>query len=116
MRKNPRLDNNHNSIVKLLRQMGCSVLSLAAMGNGVPDLLVARNGRMLLLEIKDGTKPPSQRRLTPDEEEFRINWKAPVHVVLSVDDAIQCINNEIISARTHGPDPALRGAEAGPKT
>jgi hypothetical protein len=54
MRRAARVDSNHNEIVKVFRQLGCSVLSLAALGKGVPDLLVATHGITWLVEIKAG--------------------------------------------------------------
>lgn len=40
----------------------------------MPDLGVFMAGVGMLVEIKDGSKPPSARRLTPDEEAFRNTW------------------------------------------
>jgi len=54
MRRAARVDANHSEIVKVFRQLGCSVLSLAALGKGVPDLLVAVHGITWLVEIKAG--------------------------------------------------------------
>ena len=82
-RRAARIDSNQSDIVEGLRQIGCSVLSLAAVGNGVPDLLVARNGRTCLMEVKDGDKAPSARKLTPAQEKFKPEWKGEIHVVES---------------------------------
>lgn len=92
MRYAARTDSNHQRIVKALRDCGCSVQSLAALGEGVPDLLVARNGMMWLLEVKDGDKCPSQRGLTPRQEEWIACWKSRVHVVNSVDEALAAVD------------------------
>lgn len=91
MRTPRRVDDNQVEIVKALRQAGCSVQSLAAIGKGVPDLLVARCGKMWLMEVKDGAKPPSARRMTPDEREWRLKWKAEVFTVNNVNDALAAI-------------------------
>ena len=64
MRKRAKLDVNHLEIVATLRKCGASVVSLASLGDGVPDLLVGYRGKTALVEIKDGDKPPSQRELT----------------------------------------------------
>lgn len=40
MRRAARVDANHAEIVAALRDRGCLVQSLAALGHGVPDLLV----------------------------------------------------------------------------
>ena len=92
MRRQARLDGNHSAIVRALREAGCSVQSLATIGNGCPDILIARNGRMWLAEIKDGSKPPSQRKLTLDEQVWKLRWNAPVHVVESVEQALRMIS------------------------
>ncbi len=62
-----RVDDNHGAVVAALRKAGCVVQSLATVGRGCPDLLVLRGGKTTLLEVKDGSKPPSARRLTADE-------------------------------------------------
>jgi hypothetical protein len=93
-RRAAKVDSNHVEIVKALRKVGAFVQSLAGVGNGCPDLLVAYQGRFILLEVKDGTKPPSQRRLTPDQVRWIsvLDTRAPVYVVKSVDEAIACLN------------------------
>ncbi len=74
MRQAARIDSNQPAIVKALRSAGARVQSLAAVGKGCPDLLVGFGKRNLLLEVKDGAKPPSARKLTPAEEEWHSQW------------------------------------------
>ena len=52
MRRAARTDSNHLELVKAFRTLGCSVLSLAAVGKGVPDLLVSIKGITWLVEVK----------------------------------------------------------------
>ena len=54
MRRAAKIDANHGDIVEALRGIGCSVLSLAPLGKGAPDLLVGYWGRNTILEVKDG--------------------------------------------------------------
>ncbi|WP_225783350.1 hypothetical protein [Xenophilus sp. Marseille-Q4582] len=91
MRKKARVDANQPAVVAALRKAGATVQSLAAAGDGVPDLLVAFRSDLFLLEVKDGSKPPSARALTPDQVRWHAAWGAPVHVVNSVDEALQAI-------------------------
>lgn len=91
MRRAAKKDANHPEIVKGLRQAGCQVLDLGAVGEGCPDLLVKRAGRLLLMEVKDGKKPPSKQRLTPDQVVFHHLWGDSVVVVTSLDEALQAI-------------------------
>jgi hypothetical protein len=63
MRRAAKVDANQTEIVQALRQIGAVVQSLAAVGNGCPDLLVGYRNRLFLLELKDGNKPPSAQKL-----------------------------------------------------
>ena len=93
-RKYGKPDANHAAIVKALTAAKCDVLDLKAVGNGAPDLLVGSPFypyRMFLIEIKDGDKPPSARKLTPDQEVFHSKWRGPVYVVTSVKEALDVV-------------------------
>jgi len=88
MRRAARVDANHVAVVDALRAVGCRVLSLAAVGKGVADLLILdRNGALRMFEVKDGAKPPSGRRLTPDQQRFHRAW--PVEIVNSPREAVE---------------------------
>jgi Holliday junction resolvase len=89
VRSRARIDDNQRELVKALRKAGCKVLSLAAVGNGCPDLLVYRANVLTLLEIKDGAKFKSQQKLTPHQERFRVDW--PVQVVNSIESALEAV-------------------------
>ena len=91
MRRAAKVDANQTEIVKALRQVGASVQSLAATGKGVPDLLVGFRGKNLLLEVKDGGKVKSDRKLTPDQVEWHQGWRGHVAVVESVEQAIKVL-------------------------
>lgn len=74
MRRAARVDRNQPEVVDALRQAGCRVQPLHMVGKGCPDILVGRNGRLVLMEIKDGEKPPSARKLTADEAAWHDLW------------------------------------------
>ena len=86
-----RTDANQTKVVTALRRVGCSVAILSAVGKGVPDILVGKGGKNYLMEIKDGEKIPSKRKLTPDEKEFHESWRGHVCIVESIDDALKII-------------------------
>lgn len=92
-RRAAKVDDNQREIVDALRKRGCFVQSLAPVGNGCSDLLVGRNGRWVLLEVKDGSKTPSQRQLTPQQVQFILDCRnrAPVHVVETVEQALEVV-------------------------
>lgn len=97
MRRAARVDANQGAVVAALRAVGCFVQSLAMVGQGCPDLLVAYRRRWFLLEVKDGARPPSERRLTADEQEWhqRAARCAPVHVVETVEQALAVVTQPI---------------------
>ena len=92
MRRAARTDSNQRSIVSGLREQGMSVLDLSGVGKGCPDIAVGYAGSNWLFEIKDGSKPPSARRLTPAEKSFHNTWTGQVSVVTSLDDALGIVH------------------------
>lgn len=90
MRRAARTDSNQQEIVRFLRGIGATVQPTHAVGDGFPDLVVGWRGATVLIEVKDGSRCPSARRLTPDEERFHAEWRGgPLFVVHDVDDAIR---------------------------
>lgn len=91
MRRAAKVDANHAEIVQALRSVGWCVWGTFRMGEGFPDVLMARAGVLRLVEIKDGTKIPSKRKLTPPQVIFRDQLQAagvPVIILSSVDEAL----------------------------
>ena len=88
-----RVDDNHGEIVNGLRRVGAEVQSLASVGNGCVDALVAFRGTWYTAEIKDGSKLLSRQKLTPAEQEWheRFSRQAPVHIWRSLDEALRAI-------------------------
>jgi hypothetical protein len=94
MRKYGRTDANQREIVEACIALGASVCSLSNIGNGCPDLVVGYHGINYLLEVKDGCKPPSARKLTPDEAQFISLWRGKIHVVTCVGDVLALLIEE----------------------
>jgi len=89
-----KVDTNHKEIVKALREAGATVVSLASMKHGCPDLLVGYASETLLMEVKKDAKA----KFTPDQLEFMGKWKGgAVSRVDSVDAAIRALG--IIQSR-----------------
>lgn len=86
-----RTDRTHGEVVAAFRAAGCSVQSLAAVGGGVPDLLIGMSGRAFLVEVKDGQAPPSARRLTPAQLAWREAWRGPWALVHSAEEALALV-------------------------
>ena len=92
MRRAARRDMNEDQIVSALRACGAYVKKVN--DGGTYDLLVGYTGTSgrfytLLLEVKDGRRPPSEQKLTPAEEKFHREWPGDnLHIVNSVDSAL----------------------------
>lgn len=92
MRRAAKIDANQAEIVDALRKAGATVQSLAAVGNGVPDLLIGFRGITVLAEVKDGLKPPSGQSLTPLQMEWHRNWNGgTLCVVNDVESALRIL-------------------------
>ncbi|MCE9565825.1 MAG: hypothetical protein K8U57_27690 [Planctomycetes bacterium] len=92
MRRAASVDENQSEIVDLFRKMGASVEPTHSMGCGFPDLLVGILGFNWLVEVKNGKKRPSERRLTPDQAEWHEAWNGHVIVIETVEQAIAFIH------------------------
>lgn len=91
MKFTAKADRNQPEIVKALRSAGASVQHLHSVGAGCPDLLCAIDGKNFLIEVKDGLRDASGQKLKPSQVVWHAAWKAPVHVVNSVDGAVSVV-------------------------
>ena len=95
--KPARTDSNQGEIVAVLRDIGACVRDFSAVGGGCPDLAILYRGKTTWIEVKDGEKPPSARRLTPDQRRWHQEAHArgvEVHVVTNADEAIYAVTSE----------------------
>jgi hypothetical protein len=86
-----KVDVNQRAIVAQFRKRGASVAILSEVGRGVPDLAIGvcrayLEPYMSFVEIKDGGKPPSARKLTIDEQKFKDNWQGNYEIINSVEE------------------------------
>ena len=86
MRLAARVDTNQKSIVDALRAIGVSVQSLASIGRGCPDLVAAKGAQCWLIEVKG-----AKGKLTPDQTKWIEAWRGDVHVIRTVDEALQLV-------------------------
>ena len=93
MRRAARVDENQGLIVKALRVCGATV-RIITQGDGIPDLLVGYRGHTILMEVKDGNKPPSARQLTTAEQIFFNQWTGgKLFIVNSVEEALDVLKD-----------------------
>lgn len=86
MRRDAKVDNTHKDIVNCLRELGFSVLSIAMVGRGAPDIVFARFGRVWMAEIKNGKLG---WKLTPDQRKFHHLWNAQILIFDSVESVLE---------------------------
>ena len=86
-----KVDANQSQIVKALRDAGATVSPTHAAGAGFPDLTVGFRGSNYLIEVKDGHKAPSARKLTKPQVKWHGNWTGQVAIVKSVPEALAVI-------------------------
>lgn len=92
MRWAAKRDDNEAAIVDALEHTGCLIQPLSA--PGVPDLLVWSpfTRSLLLLEVKDGAKVPSARKLTDVQVAWHRTWSdAPIFVCETVEQALRAV-------------------------
>jgi len=98
-----KVDANHADLRdNVFRKLARSVIDCSQFGCGFADLLVLFNdGELCLVEIKDGSKPPSKRRLTPMQEDVARRFGDKFLVVIGPYTATDiCTTPEIRPMRT----------------
>lgn len=87
-----RTDRNQAEIAKALRDAGCSVVSLHAVGKGIPDLLVGRAGRTYLLEVKAWRNQRGEPKgLTHKQVAWHADWRGQVAIVTTSQAALEAV-------------------------
>jgi Holliday junction resolvase len=87
-----KVDSNQAEIATVLRAAGCSVVSLHAVGKGVPDLLVGRAGRTYLIEVKAWRNQRGEPRgLTHKQVSWHAAWRGQVAVVTTSQAALRAV-------------------------
>lgn len=103
MRRAAHIDANQPEIVNAAVTAGATVLSLSALGCGVPDLLVGFQCVNMLWEVKNPERDtPSQRNADKESLKAQADWHAwwrgprPT-VVTSVDQALSILANIVLA-------------------
>jgi hypothetical protein len=86
MRRAAKVDANQEQIVSALRAAGASVQSLAPIGKGCPDLLVAFQGLMFLMEVKAG-----KGKVNELQQRWAEGWNTHVSTVRDPEQALRVI-------------------------
>lgn len=70
VRRRAKVDANHGEIRDALKACGWTVVDMSRVGQGFPDFLCCKGGRIEMVEVKDGAKVKSAQKLTEDERAF----------------------------------------------
>lgn len=87
-RRAAKVDDNQSEIVKAFRATGWTVLIISQLKNCC-DIMISKNGRTVAIEIKDGAKPPSARKLSEGEQKFKDAWQGEYALVESIEDVLK---------------------------
>lgn len=82
-----RVDANLKEIVDEFRRLGCAV----HVTNDMWDLTISLGGLVMLIEVKDGAKPPSAKRLSKRAKEFYKTWLAHPRIVENKEQAKEVV-------------------------
>lgn len=85
--RNAKVDRNQPEIVKAFRSFGWAVLIISQLKN-CADIIVSKDGRTIVIEIKDGEKPKSQQKLTEGELKFMDQWQGEYRIITCIDDVV----------------------------
>ena len=86
MKRKARTDANQTKTVKHFRDHGFYVLHVHQLKNCV-DIMVSKGLVTAAVEIKDGAKVPSARKLTDGELTFKKEWQGLWYLCESIKDA-----------------------------
>jgi hypothetical protein len=88
-------DATHDDVVQAFASYGVTVLSMAGIGGGAPDLLCGDSGRNFLVEVKGGRKP-SERIASGAQESWANQWSGSrPFLILNVDDVTRLMTGEL---------------------
>lgn len=76
MRRAAKKDKNHNTIAQVFLDEGCSVFDASGVGQHFPDLVVAKDGDTVLVEVKG-----KNGKLTEGQREFADKWQGRAYTV-----------------------------------
>jgi len=91
IRRAAKIDDNQNELVALIRAMGVSVAITSAAHDGFTDLVVGFGGITVLVEVKDGSKEPARRKLTPQQVAFHGSFKGAITVIENEQQAVELV-------------------------
>ena len=87
-----RRDSNHQAILDAFKRLGWSVIDTSQLGGSVADCVVAREGRVVAVEIKTATG-----KVKPSQAAWLASWQAETAVVRDIGDVIALTRGEVLT-------------------
>lgn len=94
LRRAARIDANQPEIIQAFELAGATV----AIIKEPVDIAIGYMGLTVMVEIKDGSKPPSGRKHTNQQKKFFATWRGAKATVDSIDAAMQLMEELRIKA------------------
>ena len=91
-----RADGNQVALVKFIRSMGASFQHTPVPGG--LDGIIGYRGVDVRVEIKDPSKPPSHRKLTPAEAKTISEWRGHKPEIIETEEDVMNLLNRIKGA------------------
>lgn len=79
-------DKNHKEIQDGLEKIGCKVFDTTRVGYGFPDMIVVRDKRIILFEVKT-----AKGKLKDDQKRFFEFWPGECYEIHSLEEALLVI-------------------------
>jgi len=86
-------DANHNQVQGMFSAFGFRTLDVSSMKCGF-DFIAWKKGRVFIVEVKDGSKPPSATKLTDKEIEAEKKYSGEYYVIFSSEQAKRLIERK----------------------
>lgn len=93
MRYAKRVDANQSEIIKAFESLHCQVVVIGEPVDLIVYMPFKGVWQNIFVEVKDGNKVKSARKLTGQQVEFFNSWRGPKIVITSVDDVIAAITS-----------------------
>jgi len=84
-------DDNHDEIVNIFRVCGARILETYMIADCGFDFMALLRQRCYVVEVKDGNKPLSHRKLTVNEKIAQEYWGDNYYILETVDQTIKIV-------------------------
>jgi hypothetical protein len=95
-------DANHNDISDALQKAGCAIVDVSNLGGGFPDLIVCRQRKTYLVEIKNTKTSYGKRGPNKNQKVWAQGWPEKVYILKSLEDVERFVNGDFDALDSYG--------------